>query len=63
MKKELVNKFVEEMFKLLIIAERDETINGNCFIEFGERSIKVVNPSDVKIKKEVDGCFFGGYTQ
>lgn len=47
MNKELINKIIQKAVDLICQADRDEDIYGDSYVEFGERSIKVINPKDV----------------
>jgi len=48
-----LQKMLDHTMKLFVLSERDEMIYGDSFIEFRERSIKVLNPSD-KIIQNLD---------
>lgn len=48
-----LSKMVNHLIKLYFLSERDELIYGDSFVEFGERSMNVLNPSD-KIVQNLD---------
>lgn len=48
-------KILEKAIELCIIADKDELITGNSYIEFGNRSIKIINPKNVKHIKDKKG--------
>lgn len=41
----ILNKAIE----LILIADGDETLYGNSYIEIGERSIEVINPLEIDL--------------
>ncbi len=51
--KELIEKLLKHTLELYAIQKRDRILYGNSFVEFGERSMKVLDPKD-KIVKNLD---------
>ena len=49
-KKSLKKIMIEKVIELIKIVETDEMIHGNSYIQFGERMIKVVDPSKVRLR-------------
>ncbi|MGQ4876860.1 MAG: hypothetical protein ACP6IY_22570 [Promethearchaeia archaeon] len=45
-----ISKMFEKIMELYYLSERDEMIYGDSFIEFTERSIRILDPTKVKIK-------------
>ena len=44
-------KILEKVMDLIHLSDRDEMLYGNSYIEFGERSIKVLDPTKVNLTK------------
>ena len=40
---------INHLTELVNVADKDEMISGNCYVEFGERSIRVIKPEDISI--------------
>ena len=49
MNKELIHKIMEKVIDLVYLADRDEMIYGDSFVEFGERCIRVIEPKNISI--------------
>jgi len=49
MKEELLKKVINQIDELCRIADLDLQLHGNCYIEFGERSLKVIKPENIII--------------
>ena len=43
-------KIMEHAVKLCVKAKEDRLIYGNAYVELGERSIKIIDPKDIKSK-------------
>ena len=52
---EFAKKLVEHIFKLLRQKEEDERIYGNSFVEFTDRKIEVVIPTEMMLKRNKKG--------
>jgi len=52
--KELFKKMIKKAGELWEIAENDRKIYGDCYVEFSERGIKIIDPKDLIIKLDTD---------
>ena len=50
MEEDLLTKMLEHTMKLYAKTDEDKTIFGNSFIEFGEREMRVINPTTIKME-------------
>ena len=48
----ITKKIIEHALKMCIIAERDQTILGDCYLQFNERGMTVIDPKNVTLKYE-----------
>ena len=46
----ITKRILDKAFQLIILADRMKDIYGDCFVEFGERSIEVLDPLNLTIK-------------
>ncbi len=46
----MTNKIVEKALELIRIAKRDKRVYGDQYVEFGERSIRILDPTKIRIK-------------
>lgn len=49
MKKSITKKIIEKALELVRIAENDRMIYGDAYVEFGERSMRILDPTKIKI--------------
>ena len=47
--KPIIKKILEKATELIRIAEDDEDLYGDSYLEIGERSIRLLDPAKVKI--------------
>ncbi|HUS49176.1 MAG TPA: hypothetical protein VMZ91_03375 [Candidatus Paceibacterota bacterium] len=52
--KDLYKKLFNHLYKLIGKGKLDQSISGNQFWQFNERGIKVLNPTEVILKKLKD---------
>lgn len=50
MKETITKKIIEKAIELCQIADMDNTLYDNVYIEFGERSIEIIDPTKVTTK-------------
>ena len=48
--KTITEKIMEKAIMLCNQAEMDERLHGDNYVEFGERSIRILDPTKIKIK-------------
>ena len=46
----LLKRLIEKAWEMYSIAEDDEKIYGDCYVEFEERGMRIINPTDLIIK-------------
>ena len=49
MKDKLLQKMFQHTIDLYLIADKDKLITGDAFVEFGERSLIVIDPKNVNV--------------
>lgn len=55
MNKELRERIIDHAIKLCLLADGDEMMYGDSYVEFGERSIKVINPHNITVSHNKNG--------
>ena len=55
MNKELRERILDKAIELCLLADGDEMMYGDSYVEFGERSIKVINPQNVEVSHNKNG--------
>lgn len=59
----ILNKIFFKAFDLYLLAKREEVIYGDGYIEFGERSIRILNPKNVQLSINKKGKVIHLYEQ
>ena len=52
-------KILEKAIELILKADLDELIYGNSYVEFGERSITVIDPRNVTVNTTTGKVIYG----
>jgi hypothetical protein len=51
----ITEKIIKKAIEIASIAERDEKLYGDSYVEFGERSIRILDPTKIKINLNPKG--------